>query len=197
VQNPNLHLAQPRPTNSNSVSSSHNRNVSFWNINGPPFDPNIHHSPSNSKKILRQTDEESISEIGKSKQMRKNDDDSALEINENIRLIEELLVENDDVSLKTYSENLESGSIINGSNFNFPSCAFPPNFGMMSAIKNENSNLPNEKMHSKALSDDFDINKKRFEEKNKQHGRVQSNFEQNNNLFDKERNNKNGLDIDI
>ena len=41
----------------------------------------------------------------------------------------------------------------------------------------------NEKMHSKALSDDFnDFNKQRFDYKaniNKQHGRVQSNLEKN------------------
>lgn len=129
------------------------------------------------------------------KPVKRNEDDSAIEINENIRLIEELLIENDDVSLKTYSETYENGSVYNGSNFTFSSYGFP-NFGMMSAIKNDYTGGPNEKMHSKALSDDFDLNKKRFEEKNKQHGRVQSNFEQNK-LFNKEENNHIDLDIDI
>lgn len=195
---PNVPLMnQPRPINSNSVSSSHNRNVSFWNINGPTtLDPNINHSPSNSKQ-LKTNEEESAFDINEknnatlkspSKQVKKNEDDSALEINENIRLIEKLLIENDDVrSLKTYSDN--------GSNFSFSSYGFP-NFGMMSAIKNDYTSGPNEKMHSKARSDDFDLNKKKFDDKNKQHGRVQSNFEQNK-LFNKEENSHIDLDIDI
>ena len=181
-------MNQPRQINSNSVSSSHNRNVSFWNINGPTtLDPNINPSPSNSKQP-NAYEEESVVDINEknnatlkspSKQVKRNEDDSALEINENIRFIEDLLVENDDVrSLKTYSDN---GS--------FSSYGFP-NFGIMSGITTCGTN---EKMHKQTRSDDFDLNKKKIE---KQHDRVKSNFEQNK-LFNKEENSHTDLDIDI
>lgn len=145
----------PFSQNNNSIASPvHNRNVSFWNINGPAFDPSTLslHSRQESKQCLKKNEE------------------STVEINENIRLIEELLIENDDVSLKTFYEN--GDSLFKSGSFSMHGL---PNFGMVSAIKI--NDLP-EKMHSKALSDDFDLNKKKFEEKNnKQHGRVQSNFE--------------------
>jgi len=150
-------------------SPSHNRNISYWNINGPTFDPT---SFLNNGSISLHSRNDS----------RKNNEESNVELNENLRFIEELLMDDQDKDILT--NHNETTSFLKESfstNNNMTN-----NFNLMSGIKPsafDSSHTLNEKMHSKALSDDFnDFNKKKLEDKVntiKQHGRVYSNLEKN------------------
>ena len=158
-------------------SPSHNRNISYWNINGPAFDPA---SFMNNGSISIHSRNDSKNTI-----TRRNNEESNIELNENLKFIEELLQEKDDQDLlNNYEKNNDTTSFFKSESFSINN--MPNNFNMISGIKPspfDFSHIINEKMHSKALSDDFnDFHKKKLEEKAntiKQHGRVQSNLEKN------------------
>ena len=160
-------------------SPSHNRNISYWNINGPAFDPT---SFINNGSISIHSRNDSKNTI-----TRKNNEESNIELNENLKFIEELLQEKDDQDILTNYEKNNETSLFKSISFSVANVPNTYNFNMISAIKpspfDMSHNNMNEKMHSKALSDDFnDFHKKKLEEKAniiKQHGRVQSNLEKN------------------
>lgn len=174
-----FNLPSNNQENSHVRSPSHNRNISFWNINGPAFDPACLlnngsisiHSRNDSKNTVN----------------RKNNEESNIELNENLKFIEELLQEKDDQEvLNNYEKGNETNSMFKSGSFSMNTMPNNNYFNMISAIKPspyDFSHNMNEKMHSKALSDDFnDFHKKKLEEKAnniKQHGRVQSNLENN------------------
>ena len=154
-------------------SPSHNRNISYWNINGPNFDP-VNFANNGSISVHSRND-------SKNTVNRKNEE-SNIELNENLRFIEELLADDQD----PLANNNVTTSFLKSGSFSTNVNNMTNNFNLISAIKPsgfDTSHTMNEKMHSKALSDDFnDFNKQRFDYKaniNKQHGRVQSNLEKN------------------
>lgn len=160
-------------------SPSHNRNISYWNINGPAFDPT---SFLNNGSISIHSRNDSKNTI-----TRKYNEESNLEIDENIKFIEDLLQEDQEHGLYNNLEKTTSGttSLFKSGSFSTNN-NITAHFNLISAIKPSPYDYPhnlNEKMHFKASSYDLnDLRRKKLEEKANniiQHGRVQSNLEQN------------------
>ena len=166
--------------NMQTDSPTHSRNVSYLNFNGG------HNSGTESFPAIYSHTRNDSKNNFPIKEEREN---SYIELNEQMRFIEELL-RDDDQSLKTFYEKTESQIEHGGSLFYSPNHSVTnlPHFGRISGIKEgDNSSYffkeeQMERMHSKSLSDDFNFSKRQpqGDEINKAHGRVLSTFEKKN-----------------
>jgi len=132
--------------------NTHNRSISYCNLNfGNPNDPNANGANgvtliSNINTVIHSRNE--------SKNTAKIPQESNAEINENLRFIEELLKDNDDIKSMETNFTLERDN----SSFDMKS----PNFSVASIRTLDNNNphmlnFPNQKNHTKRFSEDYNL----------------------------------------